>query len=157
MPRISGPSSLTGVGVSMSVRLRCKVWLENEAGKPIIGEGRLRILTAVRLTGSISKAAQKLNLPFRNVWAKIKDAERQSGLRIVERTRTGSRLTAEGEALMSRFAELQRSCERSAHAKFKRVFSDGGREADSPETAPVPRETRDEALSLESVIHEDRT
>ncbi len=116
----------------MSVKLRCKVWLENQAGKPIIGEGRLRILTAVRITGSISKAARKLNLPFRNVWAKIKDAERQSGLKIVERTKTGSRLTADGEALMLRFAELQRSCERSAHAKFKRVFSDDGRQPGSP-------------------------
>jgi molybdate transport system regulatory protein len=116
----------------MSLKLRCKVWLENEAGKPIIGEGRLRIFTAVRLTGSISKAARKLNLPFRNVWAKIKDAERQSGLKIIERTRTGSRITEDGEELLSRFAELQRSCERSAHAKFKRVFFDHGRQPGSP-------------------------
>jgi molybdate transport system regulatory protein len=109
----------------MSIKLRYKVWLENEAGKPIIGEGRLRILTAVRVTGSISKAARKLNLPFRNVWGKIKDAELQSGLRIVETTAHGSKLTSEGEKLLAQFAELQRSCRRSADAKFKKVFVDG--------------------------------
>lgn len=109
----------------MRVKLRCKVWLENEFGKPVIGEGRLRILTAVRLTGSISKAARKLNLPFRNVWAKIKDAEQQFGCRLVETTNVGSSLTMEGEELLVRFAELQRSCERSARAKFKKVFSSG--------------------------------
>ncbi|MBI4964513.1 MAG: LysR family transcriptional regulator [Desulfomonile tiedjei] len=110
----------------MTVRLRCKVWIENEGGKPIIGEGRLRILTAVRLTGSISKAARKLNLPFRSVWAKIKDAERQVGFKIVDTNSSGSRLTAEGEKLLAQFAELQRSCTRSAHAKFKKVFVDKG-------------------------------
>lgn len=109
---------------SMSIKLRYKVWLENEAGKPVIGEGRFRILTAIRLTGSMSKAARRLKLPFRNVWAKVKDAERQCGFKIVETTRTGSILTTEGEKLLSRFAELQRSCRRSADAKFKKVFTD---------------------------------
>jgi len=108
----------------MAIKLRYKVWLENESGKPIIGEGRLRILTAVRITGSISKAARKLNLPFRNVWAKIKDAERQLGFKIVETTSSGSTLTTDGEKLLAQFAELQRSCTRSAHAKFKKVFPD---------------------------------
>ena len=48
----------------MPLKLRCKVWIENEVGQPIIGEGRMRILSTVRLTGSISKAARKLNLPY---------------------------------------------------------------------------------------------
>jgi len=111
--------------MNMPLKLRCKVWLENEDGKPVIGEGRLRILIAVRLTGSISKAARKLNLPFRNVWAKIRDAEKQCGFRIVETTKTGSKLTIEGERLLSRFAEIERSCARSAQTKFNKVFPDG--------------------------------
>jgi molybdate transport system regulatory protein len=111
----------------MLFKLRCKVWIENEDGKPIIGEGRLRILSAVRLTGSMSKAARKLNLPFRSVWAKIKDAERQAGFKIVESTKSGSKLTAEGEELLSQFAQLQNSCHRSARTKFRQVFSAGDR------------------------------
>lgn len=109
---------------AVTFRLRCKIWLENEDGKAVIGEGRLRILQAVRRTGSISKAAKALNQPFRNVWAKIKDAERQCGFRLLETTRSGSKLTAEGELLMLKFAELARSCTRSAHDKFRRVFAD---------------------------------
>ena len=109
---------------AVTFRLRCKIWLENEDGKPIIGEGRLRILQAVRRTGSISKAAKALNQPFRNVWAKIKDAERQCGFRLLETTRSGSKLTAEGELLMLKFADLARSCARSANDKFRRVFSE---------------------------------
>ncbi|HMK33792.1 MAG TPA: LysR family transcriptional regulator [Desulfomonilaceae bacterium] len=109
----------------MPFKLRCKVWLENDRGQPIIGEGRLRILCALRRTGSISKAARKLNLPFRNVWAKIKDAERQAGFKIVSTTGSGSKLTAEGEELLSLFARLQSSCHRSARTKFRQVFCSG--------------------------------
>lgn len=109
----------------MPLKLRCKVWIENEVSKPIIGEGRMRILATLRLTGSISKAARKLNLPFRGVWAKIKDAERQAGFKIVETTKTGSKLTAEGEELLSLFAQLRSSCQRSAKAKFRQIFCDG--------------------------------
>jgi molybdate transport system regulatory protein len=108
----------------MSLRLRCKVWLENDSGKPVMGEGRLRILNAVRVTGSISKAARKLNLPFRKVWAKIKDAERQAGFKIVETTKSGSRLTPEGEDFLLRFAQFQTSCQRSAHTKFRKQFAE---------------------------------
>ena len=108
----------------MSIKLRYKVWLENEAGMPIIGEGRSRILTAVKATGSMSRAARKLNLPYRNVWGNIKDAERQFGFKIVETNAHGSRLTTEGEKLLAQFAELQRSCRASAAAKFKKVFTD---------------------------------
>lgn len=127
----------------MPLKMRYKVWLENEEGKPVIGMGRLKILTAVRITGSISKAARSLNLPFRNVWGKIKDAERRCGFRIVETTPTGSRLTAEGEALEAMFANLQKSCERSARSKFKKVFSDDGwipASGESERGAPVGKD-----------------
>ena len=107
----------------MTFRLRSKIWLENEAGKPIVGEGRLRIFYTIRRTGSILKAAQTLGLPYRNVWAKIKDAEEQCGFKIVETSSRGSRLTIQGEQLLRAYDELQRSCKRSAGAKFRKLFS----------------------------------
>ena len=107
----------------MTYRLRCKVWLENEAGMPIMGRGRLRIFHAIRQTGSILKAARLLGQPYRNVWGKIKDAERQCGFKIVETSRNGSRLTPEGARLINTYDELQRSCKRWTQAKFRKLFS----------------------------------
>lgn len=112
-----------GVEEPRAFKMRYKIWLENDDGKPIIGEGRLRILQAVRRTGSISKAAKTLKQPFRNVWAKIKDAEQQCGFRLVETTRSGSKLTPEGERLARKYAELARSCSRSANEKFRKLFA----------------------------------
>lgn len=107
----------------MTYQLRYKVWLENDAGKPIIGEGRFQIFLAIRRTGSILKAAHALGLQYRNVWAKIKDAEHQCGFKIVETNRKGSQLTPEGEQLLHKYSELQRTCKRSAEAKFRKLFS----------------------------------
>lgn len=109
----------------MALKLRSKVWLENEIGMTVIGEGRFEILKAIRDTGSLSKAAIKVGQPFRRVWARVKDAEAQCGVRLVERTSRGSRLTVEGEDLLKKYAELHRACNRYANAKFRKLFRDG--------------------------------
>lgn len=116
----------------MTYQLRCKIWLENETGKPIVGEGRLKLFAAVRQTGSIMKAARLLGLQYRNAWAKIKDAELQCGFKIVESSRQGSRLTPAGEQLLRKYSELQRGCRRSAQAKFRKLFcqKEAGRDSD---------------------------
>ena len=92
-------------------------------GKPIIGEGRLKILRAIRETGSIMKAAQALGHSYRNVWAKIKDAEDHCGFKLVATSRQGSSLTREGKQLLRKYEELQRTCKRSAQTKFGKLFS----------------------------------
>ena len=59
----------------MGLRVKSKIWLENENGELVIGTGRLRILEAILEVGSINKASKKLGQPFRTVWGKIKTAE----------------------------------------------------------------------------------
>ncbi|MFH0825659.1 MAG: LysR family transcriptional regulator [Pseudomonadota bacterium] len=106
----------------MNLKVKSKVWLENEVGMTVIGEGRFQILKAVRETGSISKAATKIGQPFRRVWARLKDAEAQCGFRLVERSAGGSKLTAEAEELLKKYAELHRTCNRYANGKFRKIF-----------------------------------
>jgi molybdate transport system regulatory protein len=124
----------------MSFQLRNKIWLENETGQPIVGEGRLRIFCAIRRTGSILKAARTLGLPYRNVWAKIKDAEEQCGFKIVETSNRGSRLTAQGEQLIRKYEELQRTCKRSARAKFRKLFPSKDLGSVNPDAGDFPCE-----------------
>jgi molybdate transport system regulatory protein len=113
---------VTEASLTMALKVKSKVWIENEIGMTVIGEGRFEILKAVRETGSLSKAARKLGQPFRRVWARVKDAEAQWGIRLVERSSKGSTLTADGEELLKRYAELHRVCNRYANAKFRKLF-----------------------------------
>jgi molybdate transport system regulatory protein len=66
-----------------------KVWFE-EDGRPVFGEGRYRLLRTIEQEGSISKAAKKLNISFKNAWAHLGRAEQNLGIKLLERTRGGT-------------------------------------------------------------------
>ncbi|MFZ5864919.1 MAG: winged helix-turn-helix domain-containing protein [Thermodesulfobacteriota bacterium] len=107
----------------MALRVRSKIWLENEKGELVIGTGRLRILEAILEVGSINKAAKKLGQPFRAVWGKIKTAEERCGFHIVESTSSGTRLTREGLELLSTYKEFRKRCKTYADHQFWELFS----------------------------------
>lgn len=120
-----GKSTLLGCLV-MNFRVKSKMWIENEVGMTVIGEGQFKILKPIQETESVSKAALKLGQPFRRVWARLKDAEKQCRFRLVERSSRGSKLIADGEELLNKYGEPHRVCNRDANGKFRRQFRDGG-------------------------------
>jgi molybdate transport system regulatory protein len=88
---------------------RVKVWFEEE-GRPVFGEGRYRMLKTIEQEGSISKAAKRLNISFKNAWAHLGRAEDNLGIKLLERTRGG---TGGGHTLLTdRAKELIRMYER---------------------------------------------
>ncbi len=106
----------------MTLRVRSKIWIENENGKLVIGTGRLRILQTILELGSMNKAAQKLKQPFRAVWGKIRATEERCGFKIVERTGDGSRLTKEGLELLWTYTRLRNRCEKYVDEEFAELF-----------------------------------
>jgi molybdate transport system regulatory protein len=108
----------------MHLTVRSKIWIENGEGKLVIGTGRLKILEAIREVGSMNKAAQRLNQPFRAVWGKIKATEERCGFKLVERTKAGSQLTEQGIELLARYDELQSRCEEFTDRQFRELFGD---------------------------------
>jgi len=106
----------------MALRVRTKIWIENEQGELIIGTGRLRILEAIIELGSMNKAATKLKQPFRAVWGKIKATEKRCGFKIVQRTGDGSKLTPEGLQLFSSFLRLKNRCKKHTDEQFLDLF-----------------------------------
>jgi molybdate transport system regulatory protein len=115
----------------MGLRVRSKIWVENDEGKLVIGTGRLRILEAIREVGSMNKAAQMLNQPFRAVWGKIRATEERCGFTVVERTSGGSRLTDKGRKLLDSYVQLRDRCEDFADTHFRQLFGEGGSEDSS--------------------------
>jgi len=107
----------------MLLRVRSKIWIENDQGKLVIGTGRLRILEAIMEAGSINKAARRLKQPFRAVWGKIRATEQRCGFKIVETTSEGSKLTREGLELLWTYTRLRTRCEKYADAQFGELFN----------------------------------
>jgi molybdate transport system regulatory protein len=105
------------------LRIRSKIWLEDAAGGLVFGTGRLRILEAVSLHGSILAAARELRMSYRAVWGKIKVTEERLGLPLLTRQigglqGGGSALTPAGEQFVVRFRALQARIQRAADDLF---------------------------------------
>ena len=71
------------------LRVRSKVWMEVD-GKPFLGDGRYRLLSAVHRNGSISAAARELDMSYRKVWAQLQAMEKAAPFPLLER-RTGGK------------------------------------------------------------------
>jgi len=119
----------------MALKVRSKIWIENERGELVIGIGRLRILEAILEVGSMNKAAQKLKQPFRAVWGKIRATEQRCGFKIVETTSEGSRLTDAGIELLMAYTQLKNRCAHFADAQCEDLF---GRKERSGTFSPTP-------------------
>lgn len=88
------------------MRVRVKVWLE-EKGKPIISEGKFRLLKEIQRTGSILKAAESLGLTYKRAHSQIKAIENRLGTAVLERRRgSGSKLTKEGERILETYEKV---------------------------------------------------
>lgn len=91
-------------------RVRSKVWVESGSGV-LLSEWRVELLEAVRETGSLARAAERLGVPYRTAWQKLKETEERLGVRLLETESGGadgggSRLTAEAEDLTRRFRRM---------------------------------------------------
>ena len=115
----------------MPFRVRAKIWIANEEEKLIIGTGRVRILEAILECGSMNKAARKVRQPYRTVWAKIKATEERCGFRIVETSKSGSKLTKEGLELLKNYNMLRKLCQDFVNDQFDLLFGEEPDNSDS--------------------------
>jgi molybdate transport system regulatory protein len=107
-PNMSRPATLAP---ETGIRPRVKVWLELD-GESVCCSGLARILEAIRETGSIKEASTKVDLSYRHVWSRIKQAEAALGFALVHSQVGGgtSRRTAlspAGETLLATFLDLR--------------------------------------------------
>lgn len=113
-----------------SGQLRCcsKIWLERD-GKVALSEWRIALLEAVEETGSLTRAAEKMDVPYRTAWYKIKDMESSLGVRL-HATQSGgaegggSDLTPEARAVIARFRRVTAGLADLIEARFRAEFGD---------------------------------
>ncbi len=93
----------------------CKVWLEKDGA--VFGEGLCDLLSLIEKTGSIASAALEMGMSYRAAWGKIKAAEKEWRIKLVN-TRVGgdsgggASLTGEARLLMDRFLDLRNGINR---------------------------------------------
>src|SRR5439155_15492485 len=71
------------------LRPRSKVWLES-GGEVALSEWRVELLEAVEEHGSLSAAAQAMEVPFRTAWDRVKETEKRLGVKLLDTQSGGS-------------------------------------------------------------------
>lgn len=121
--------SETGVTVvGNEIEVRSKVWLER-AGGVVVSGWRISLLVEIQATGSLAAACERLNVPYRTAWYKLKEMEEQLGVKLVDTqsggaSGGGSRLTREAEDLVGRFQRAYAGVEAMVAERFAAEFGD---------------------------------
>ena len=72
------------------MKIHTKIWVEDDCGKILVGEGRLKIFHAIVKTGSLSAASRELKMSYRAVWGKVRATEERLGVQLVKGVAGGS-------------------------------------------------------------------
>ena len=77
----------------------------------MLSDWRADLLETIERTGSLARAAETMEVPYRTAWYKLKEIEEQLGLRLLETQSGGlgggrSTLTVEAQQLVERFRRV---------------------------------------------------
>ncbi|WP_350343001.1 LysR family transcriptional regulator [Proteinivorax tanatarense] len=109
------------------MKLKFRIWLENEEDELVIGQGLFTLLNLIKSTGSINKSAKALNMSYRTAWGKIKKAEIRYGCELVKKksggkSGGGTTLTKGGEQLLTNFDNLNQEAEKYMETLFNQYL-----------------------------------
>lgn len=105
---------------------RANFWIEKE-GKVVLSSWRVRLLEAIAKTGSISAAAEEMNISYRRAWDKIHECEERLGVKLVD-TQTGglggggSQLTEAASNYIERFHQFTSGLNELISQRFRESF-----------------------------------
>jgi molybdate transport system regulatory protein len=109
-----------------SMEVRSKLWLE-VGGKAVLGDWRAALLGGVERTGSLTRAAEELKVPYRTAWQRLRESEEHLGLRLVASESGGadggrSNLTPAAKDLLRRYQEFSQGLEELVNERFREAF-----------------------------------
>ncbi|UCC89856.1 MAG: LysR family transcriptional regulator [Anaerolineales bacterium] len=108
------------------MQIKANFWVEKD-GEVVLSRWRVALLQAIEETGSISGAAEYLNIPYRRAWDKIHECEERLGVKLIE-TQTGgsggggAQLTPEGAEYVRRFKKFSQGLDELVRNRFREAF-----------------------------------
>lgn len=105
---------------------RSKIWIEKNRHL-VFGDGRAELLKAIDETGSINKAAHKLNISYRHAWGYIKTTERRFGIKFLQTQKGGkcgggAILTDRGKEFLNKYERFRKGINEMVDERFGKVF-----------------------------------
>ena len=109
-----------------TLEVRSKIWIERNGGV-VLSEWRVDLLEAIDAHGSLSRAAEALEVPYRTAWERVKTTEAALGVRLLESESGGadgggSRLTPEAREFCRRFRRVSSGIQEVVSRRFAAEF-----------------------------------
>jgi molybdate transport system regulatory protein len=109
------------------MKIRTKVWINDDQNRVVFGSGRARMLEAIERLGSMNRAAKEMKMSYRAVWGRIKSTEERLGTKILATSpgggkRCGSILTPTGKRLLEKYRLLKEKIVKQADQAFEEIF-----------------------------------
>lgn len=104
-----------------------RVYVLNDEGQRIFGEGPYRLLLAVEELGSLRAAAQSMGMAYTKALKILRRAEQTLGCPLTCRqvggkNGGGSRLTAQGKEVLEKYADFRDQCIQANRRIYQMVF-----------------------------------
>ncbi len=112
-----------------ALKLNYKLWIETDSHISILGEGKWRLLKAIKETGSLKAAVESLGLTYRQTWDNLKKIEVKLGFPIIEKTRGGAEggqttLSPQGEKIVEFFDKVYHEFESPVQKIFNELLDE---------------------------------
>jgi len=109
------------------MKVRTKVWIDDDHDNVIFGSGRLRMLEAIDRFGSMSRAAKELNMSYRALWGRIKSTEERLGAKVLITKPGGGKghgsvVTPAGKKFLENYKLLKDRIIKLADQEFEKIF-----------------------------------
>jgi molybdate transport system regulatory protein len=125
------------------LEIRSKIWIECRGrGNVVLSEWRAELLEAIDAHGSLSRAAEALDIPYRTAWERVKATESEIGFRLLDSESGGldgggSRLTPQARELCRRFRRISGGIQEVVSRRFAVEFGNGLARAQSSSSRDV--------------------
>lgn len=93
------------------IEIKLRIWIYSN-GEKLVGKGRIELLELIKETGSISSAAKKMKMSYRQAWQMVKEMNECASSPLVKKQLGGKQgggayLTDLGEKTIHEFKELE--------------------------------------------------
>jgi molybdate transport system regulatory protein len=107
---------------------RFNLWIEIK-DEVVLSSWRVKLLKTIDASGSISSAAEIMDVPYRRAWERIHEMESRLGYHLLETEIGGSSgggafLTVKAKDLIKRFEYFENGLEEEIHQRFKKAFQE---------------------------------
>lgn len=104
--------------------VKFKLWVEGKEDV-FLGNGRVKLLEAIKAEGSITAAAKSMNMSYKKAWEQINSMNELSSKPVVLRNSGGkggggTELTQHGEKLIEQFRAINASCQEFIKSESKK-------------------------------------